>query len=161
MKLIIRKMKFEDIQQVQEIAKISWHHTYDEIIPLEIQNKFLEGAYNVKKLEQRLKQTTMYVAEIDGKACGFANYLPVDTEGKCELAAIYLLPTYQGNGIGSAFLKQAIKDLPNLKQIHLYVEQQNKIGMNFYIAKGFKMIEQFEEDFDGHPLQTVHMMLKL
>ena len=30
----IRKMKKKDIPQVQQIAKTSWNHTYEGIIPL-------------------------------------------------------------------------------------------------------------------------------
>ena len=46
MEFNIREMKMEDIQQVQQVAKISWNITYKGIIPLEIQESFLRAAYN-------------------------------------------------------------------------------------------------------------------
>src|SRR5690625_6674009 len=49
-----------------------------------------------------------------------------------ELAAIYLLESAQGNGIGSAFLTAGIERLPGVKEIQVNVEKRNTIGMNFY-----------------------------
>lgn len=42
----IREMLKEDIKQVQDVAKISWNATYEGIIPVEIQENFLNGAYS-------------------------------------------------------------------------------------------------------------------
>ena len=47
----IRKMDYKDIQSVQRVAKISWNATYEGIIPLQIQTKFLEEAYSDEKNE--------------------------------------------------------------------------------------------------------------
>ena len=35
MEFKIRKMKKKDIRQVQQIAKTSWNHTYEGIIPFD------------------------------------------------------------------------------------------------------------------------------
>lgn len=161
MTLSIRKMQQSDIPQVQHIAKTAWHATYEGIIPLHIQNNFLDTAYNEARLLQRLESSIMHVAQYEGSVCGFANYSKVNDEGLCELVAIYLLPSVQGKGIGSALLQQAIQDFNGLKEIHVNVEQANTIGMNFYLAKGFKIVKQFEEDFEGHILHTVRMVLEV
>lgn len=157
----IRTMHYEDIQQVQEVAKKSWNATYEGIIPLEIQEKFLNAAYNDERMKQRLERSFIFVAEVDGNIVGFANFSPVSDEGKAELGAIYLYPEYQGKGIGSTLLQQGINDLNGIKEIYINVEKDNQIGKNFYDAKGFQVVKEFDDDFDGHILKTVRMVLKV
>lgn len=84
MKITIRKMIKEDMQQVQQVAQTSWQHTY-------------EGINN-----------------IDGA-----------------------------------------------KEILVNVEKDNEVGINFYKASGFEVISEFDDDFDGHILKTVRMVLKV
>ena len=161
MNITIRKMQKEDTKQVQNIAKTTWNATYEGIIPIEIQNNFLKSAYNDEMMKQRLERSFLYVAEVEGKVVGFANYSPVRDGGKVELAAIYLYPEFQGKGIGTALLKQAIKELEGTKEIYINVEKDNKIGMSFYVAKGFEIVKEFDDEFDGHILKTVRMVMKI
>lgn len=155
----IRTMHDEDIQQVQDVAVKSWNATYDGIIPVEIQEKFLKAAYNDERMKQRLERSFMFVAEIEGSVVGFANYSPVSDDGKVELGAIYLYPEYQGKGIGSALLQQGINDLDGIKEIYINVVKDNQIGKSFYDAKDFQVVKEFDDDFDGHTLKTVRMVL--
>ncbi|MDN4494731.1 GNAT family N-acetyltransferase [Ureibacillus aquaedulcis] len=161
MAYVIRKMQKEDIEQVQDVAKTTWNATYEGIIPLEVQENFLESAYNDERMKQRLERSTLFVAEIHGRVVGFANFSLVREDGKVELGAIYLYPEQQGKGIGSALLQKGIKDLDGVKEIYINVEKDNKIGMAFYEARGFEVIKEFDDDFDGHILKTVRMVLKV
>lgn len=150
----------EDIIPVQNIAKVSWHATYEGIIPREVQDKFLEVAYSCYTLKQRLKKSNFYVAEVNGVVIGFENYSLV-SDRKVELLAIYLHPDFQGKGIGTTLLEYAMEDLKFLKEIYVNVEKENTIGMNFYKAKGFKVIDEFDDNFDGHILKTVRMVMNI
>lgn len=161
MDIKIRKMKKKDIGQVQNVARTSWHFTYEGIIPREVQDRFLKVAYNDDMMKQRLKQSIMFVAEVERKVIGFANYSSINPKGMTELTAIYLYPDYQGKGIGTALLEEGIQRLQGVQEIHINVEKNNSIGMNFYQAKGFEVVSEFDDDFDGHLLKTVRMVLKL
>ncbi|BAK17999.1 histone acetyltransferase HPA2 [Solibacillus silvestris StLB046] len=159
--VIIRKMHVEDIPQVQDVAKKSWNATYEGIIPFEIQEKFLKVAYNNDRMKQRLERSFLFVAEIDSNVVGFANFSPVNDEGKAELGAIYLYPEYQGKGIGSALLQKGINELEGIVEIYINVERDNEIGKSFYDAKGFQVLKEFDDDFEGHILKTVRMVLNV
>ncbi|MFT8320264.1 MAG: GNAT family N-acetyltransferase [Bacillus sp. (in: firmicutes)] len=161
MDVVIREMQKADIQQVQHVAKSSWNDTYEGIIPLEIQENFLKSAYNNEMMKWRLEHTNLFVAETEGKIIGFANYSRVKDEGKAELAAIYLYSAYQGKGIGTSLLHEGVKNLEGVKEIYINVEKENKIGTTFYKAKGFHVVSEFNEDFQGHILHTVRMMLSV
>lgn len=157
----IREMVEEDIAQVQQIAEVSWHDTYEGIIPLAIQEKFLKSAYNDEMMHRRLVGSFMYVSEIEEKVVGFANYTPVSEDGKVELSAIYLDPVYQGKGMGTALLQAGIQNIAGVKEVFIDVEKENEIGTTFYNAKGFEVVSEFDDDFDGHILKTVRMVLKV
>jgi ribosomal protein S18 acetylase RimI-like enzyme len=134
----IRKMKTEDIPDVQKVAIASWKSTYEGIIPAEIQKRFLRTAYREAMMKKRLDRSFLFVAEADGKIVGFADYLPVKPDGTAELSAIYLYPEYQGKGLGTALLMEGIKNLENVKAISADVEKENKMGVAFYQDKGFQ-----------------------
>ena len=161
MNFTIRKMTNEDIKQIQSIAKKSWNVTYEGIIPETIQNNFLLMAYSDEMMKHRLNHSFMYVAETDSELAGFVNFTPVDEKGLSELSAIYLDPDLQNRGIGTALLNEGIHNIEGLKEIRLEVEKENKIGMSFYKAKGFDVVEEYDEDFDGHNLKTVIMKLDI
>ncbi len=160
MAIEIRKMTLQDISQVQYVARTSWHHTYEGIIPRQIQDNFLATAYSDENMVRRVERSHVFVAVIEEQVVGFANYSYVKEDGKSELAAIYLLPEAQGKGIGTKLLEQGIS-LPNIKSIELSVERNNATGLNFYLAKGFKQIDAYKEDFAGHEQDTIRMRLEL
>lgn len=156
----IREMTKSDIPIVQDIARESWHDTYEGIIPVDIQDRFLNSAYHRRNMKRRLKQSHIFVAEVKGKVVGFANYSPVSKDRSVELGAIYLYPAYQGQGLGTKLLIAGVEKLKPEK-IYLYVEKNNVKGMRFYQARGFKKVKEFEDELYGHPLQTVQMVLEI
>lgn len=156
----ICKMIEKDIPKVKNIATVSWHATYQGIIPLDVQDNFLAMAYNEEMLLQRLTNTPFYVAKVDGEIVGYANFSNKKEAGEVELGAIYLDPSHQNKGIGSALLQYGCEQLQP-KKVFINVESENNIGKQFYIAKGFESIGEFNDDFDGHKLKTVRMVLSL
>ncbi|MFC3041501.1 GNAT family N-acetyltransferase [Virgibacillus xinjiangensis] len=161
MEFVIRRAGKKDIKHIQQVAVTSWNATYKGIIPLEIQKKFLQNAYSAKTMKKRLKHTHLFVAEADDRIVGFANFSDVKERGRVELGAIYLYPHYQGKGIGSALLQEGIDQLGGVEEVYLNVEKQNEIGKNFYHAKGFEQVSEFQDTFDGHILNTLQMVLKV
>ena len=160
MTITIRNMQLTDIEAVAHVATKSWYATYEGIIPQHIQNRFLEMAYSKERLKQRCEKTPMYVATERENIIGFANFSNVKKDGEVELAAIYLLPEVWGKGVGSLLLAYGIERL-SPSAIFINVEAENEVGKQFYAARNFQVVEEFEEDFEGHTLKTIRMMLKL
>ena len=160
MTIKIRNMQLTDIEAVENVATKSWHATYEGIIPQHIQDRFLAMAYSKEMLKQRCEKTPIYVATERENIIGFANFSNVKKDGEVELSAIYLLPEVWGKGIGSQLLAYGIEQL-SPSAIYINVEAENKVGKQFYIARNFQVVEQFEEDFEGHMLKTTRMVLKL
>jgi len=161
MEFNIRQMQLKDIEQVQQVAKTSWNETYKNIIPFQIQENFLKIAYSNEMLQKRLENSLFLVSEIQQEIVGFASFSNISEQGKVELTAIYFAPSYQGKGMGSALLQLGIESLSGVKEILVDVEQENAIGLRFYQAKGFKVVEEYDDVFDGHILKTVRLVLKV
>lgn len=161
MTYIIRDMEKKDINQVQEVAKASWHTTYEGIIPIEIQESFLESAYSDEMMLKRLKISSLYVAEKAGKIVGFANFSPVKEDGAVELGAIYLYSEHQVEGIGTALLEEGIKNADGAHSVYISVEKENEIGVHFYRAKGFQVVSEFDDLLEGHTTKMLRMVLKI
>lgn len=155
----IRKATINDKEKVKNIAKITWNSTYEGIIPLKIQNKFLQENYSNESIKMRIERSVLYVADTEGEVVGFANFSNANNDGIVELAAIYVYPDYQGNGIGSAFLNYALENIPNLKKVYINVEKDNKICTDFYNSKGFVAIEEFESKLEGNTSKMIRMRL--
>lgn len=154
----IRDMKEKDIPEVQNVARKSWNHTYEGIIPLNTQENFLKTAYSDKMMLKRMEVTFLFVAEKDGNIVGFANFSRVKQGGAAELGAIYLLPDYQELGLGTALLERSIEKLGSADSIFVNVEKENKIGTSFYKAKGFEFVSEFDDNLDGHITKMIRMV---
>lgn len=161
MEIHIRKMEKRDIRGVQAVAKASWESTYDKIIPSDVQERFLQSAYNEGMMLKRMEISSLYVAETNEEIIGFANFSAVKQNGDSELGAIYLLPEYQGVGIGTALLQQGLQNLDGAKVLFISVEKENAVGIDFYLARGFQMQHEFEDDLNGHISQMIRMSLDL
>ncbi|WP_172370700.1 GNAT family N-acetyltransferase [Sporosarcina jiandibaonis] len=151
---MIRPMTSKDIEYVQQIAHVTWRETYRGIIPEELQTIFLEHSYSDMMLLMRMEKTEMLIAESDGVPVGFANITKVDEDGDAELTAMYILPTHQHIGYGTKLFHNALSTLKSASQVFVYVDGKNESGRAFYEKQGFKLLDVFEETFEGHPVET-------
>lgn len=151
---MIRPMTSKDIEHVQQIAHITWRETYYGIIPEELQTIFLKHSYSDMMLLMRMKKTAMLIAESEGVPIGFANITKVDDDGDAELTAMYILPTHQQSGYGKKLFLNALSTLKSASQVFVYVDRKNTSGRAFYEKQGFKLLDIFEETFEGHPVET-------
>lgn len=161
MAISIRNMAISDISAVQSIAYQTWHSTYQSLIPETIQDQFLSMAYSNTMLEKRLQHSLFLVAEDAHKIVGFAEFKTPNDIGESELSAIYIDPSYQGQQIGTQLLNEGIRQLTQVNFLIVEVEKDNQIGLQFYQAKGFKVIKEYDDNFNGHILKTVQMKLEI
>lgn len=158
MNILIRKANVKDINEIQKIAKITWHDTYKELIPEEIQNKFLEMAYSYKSMIERVENSIMLLAEKNDQVVGFINLFIKETDA--ELSAIYIYPEFQRKSIGTKLLEAAKNNLHEVSIIYVDVEIGNIPGESFYREKGFKLYKEFDDEFFGHKLRTKRLVLE-
>ena len=54
-----------------------------------------------------------------------------------------------------------MKRSKELKIVYINVERENGIGRAFYQSKGFQLVDEFDDEFDGHLLRTMRMKLMI
>jgi diamine N-acetyltransferase len=150
----IRPVKMNDVQGIQGVAQQTWNHTYGTIYSKDFINTFLEQAYSKNNLEASVSRDEareirkFMVAESESEIIGYAQ-LTETKNGEAELLRIYVLPAFQGSGIGKAFLNKLIETDNALTRVFAWVGKENKSGTFFYQSNGFLFEEDKEEITDG------------
>jgi GNAT superfamily N-acetyltransferase len=151
---MIRLMTAKDSMHVQQIVQKSWTETYKDFIPEEIQKSFINRSYSNAMILMRMVKTYVLVAECEGVPVGFANFTKKDEDGDSELTAMYILPSHQQNGYGEKLFEYALSMLSDAQQLFVYIDGRNAIGRAFCEKQGFQLLDVFEEQFEGHPVET-------
>ena len=63
-----------------------------------------------------------------------------------KITSVYLLPKFQGKGIGTMLLQQALDWLGNEKDVTLGVVPYNQSAIRFYEKSGFQLREPIQHD---------------
>lgn len=81
-----------------------------------------------------LPMVTTLLAEVDGVIEGFLSF-----SAPCEIAALFVGPSCQGKGHGTALLDAAKQQYPILQ---LKVYAQNEKALQFYQKNGFTIVQK-------------------
>lgn len=155
----VRDATTRDIIAVQRVARISWADAYRDIVPNDVQERFLEHAYSEESLKSRVSSGVFVVAEADGEVVGFADFCEVSAD-EVELAAIYVLPGFQRRGIGSRLFDEGLRRLPSASKRRVAVERENERARRFYESRGFAKTGERTERAFGHDFHETLMLLE-
>jgi ribosomal protein S18 acetylase RimI-like enzyme len=161
----IRILKVEELEVVKNLAYRIWPIAYKEILSLEQLEFMLNWMYSIQTLQDNWKNGHFYFAiSMDEQDVGFLDLEPNNPiEGNMKIQKIYVLPEFQGMGIGYELMKQAF-DFAKENQMNsmtLQVNRNNK-AVEFYKKFGFEIID--EQDFDignGYYMNDFIMRFKI
>jgi GNAT superfamily N-acetyltransferase len=131
------------------VADAAWRDTYEGLLWPETIEAFVERAYAPERLELRVRDDDVYVADGPTGIVAFAD--AIQREDRLELAAIYARPEARGRGAGSALLRTLIQRFPGL-DICADVLEGNRKGEGFYERRGFVPRERLEATLFGQPV---------
>lgn len=138
----IRKATNEDIPTISQIASITWAVAYKDILSDEQREYMLKMMYSFESLQQQMNNSqTFLVAVYNEEIVGFLSFeVGYNNQNVLKIHKYYVLPTMQGNGVGSALLKyvETIATSQNIEIITLNVNRYNKT-INHYLSKGFEI----------------------
>lgn len=144
-KVIIKKPLPEDARSVQELLYHTWLATYPNeefgITIDDIEDRF-KNRFRGEELEKREKyyanvpeNEIILIAKEEKNVVGFCRASRFDD--KNELIAIYVLPEYQGTGVGKLLWQQAKKHFDSGKDTIVQVASYNEKAIRFYEKLGF------------------------
>lgn len=139
----ISQASLQDISSIQEIVKKTWPVAYGDIISKEQIDYMLNLFYSYEALKENIvNESHLFLLAKESDNCvGFAaiehHYLNEDIT---RLHKLYLLPNYQGKGIGKTLLNEIEKlaRQKNATDISLNVNKYNK-ALYFYQKNGFEI----------------------
>ena len=145
MKIYITKPNPEDAKGITNVLYKTWLATYPNDA-LGITREDIEASYKDAFSEDRIKENEeglrnippnqkKMIAKEGDKVVGVATMVKNDTTN--ELKTIYVLPDYQGRGIGT-MLWESVKDFAGpAKDVVVHVADYNERAIRFYEKLGF------------------------
>ncbi|MDB5260264.1 MAG: inorganic pyrophosphatase, inorganic pyrophosphatase [Candidatus Nomurabacteria bacterium] len=163
----------EDARGIREVQYKTWLETYTNenagITTEDVEKRF-EDAFTdekIKKREESIRNQpeneNFYVVKNSGKVIGFC--MVIRKEDRNQLQAIYILPEFQGKGLGKNLWNKAKEFLDKEKDTYVEVVDYNQGAINFYTSLGFKKTdrkwrEEEEIKVNGKVLPEIEMVRK-
>lgn len=161
----IQFLDANEMEVIRELAHRIWPVAYAEILSQAQLEYMLEWLYNLDVLQNKASTGYLYYAvRVNGVPVGFIGLEPnFPDAGYLRVHNIYLLPDFQGTGLGRAMLNHCMDVAFDLDQhtLHLNVNRFNK-AREFYEHVGFRIVG--EEDIDigqGYLMEDYIMELRL
>ena len=145
----IREATTADIPDIAKIHVAGWHGAYGGIVDQGYLDDFTVEKRIPKWKEHFDKgESNALLAYIDGQAVGFVDYGSLKTPPagmskirplySGEIYALYLMPEFYRQGVGTALIKEAVGKLKDNKHssMCLWVLKDNKRGCSFYDSIG-------------------------
>lgn len=146
--ITVRLAKPEDAAGIKRVQKATWLATYPSpengISYEDIEQKTAEwdSAEAIEDLRLRInnlpKNYMRLVAVENDQIVG--NSMFEKHEAVNRLGALYVLPDYQGQGIGHKLASKGLRWLGNKKNVELEVASYNFHAINFYRKLGFEVM---------------------
>jgi putative acetyltransferase len=105
MNLLLRPASAADAAALAHIYSAAVHHISPALFSAAQKAAWLQGGADTAAFwAQRIPRTRPMVAERHGEVAGFIEYLPAEAYIDC----LYVHPTHQGQGVGSALLSHVL-----------------------------------------------------
>lgn len=150
----------EDSEAIASVHDLSWQNAYSGMVPHSALNRMVQrrgAAWWANAID---RHTVILVLEMKDKIVGYATIgrnrvktLPFDG----EIYEVYLLPEYQGVGLGVHLFLSAMGELKrrDLKGTVVWVLAENTSAIKFYENAGGRPIAKGTETFDGKDLKKI------
>jgi ribosomal protein S18 acetylase RimI-like enzyme len=155
-----RRAEISDAIGISAIHDASWRHAYTGLIPHRALDTMIRRRDSKWWARAIRNSTRVLVLESEGHLVGYTTIGPnrvsaLSQEG--EVYELYLLPEYQGVGIGKKLFLAAREELLRLKfrGCVVWVLEENQPAVQFYRNAGGADIAEGNETFDAKSLNKI------
>lgn len=160
--VVIRPATVDDAAQVAQVHITSWREAYAGVLSESYLATLDVDARTElwRSVLSEQPETTVWVAEDDGRIIGFASLGPSRDEDAerttMEIYTIYLQPSVWGHGVARDLMRTLLAEVPAGAAVTLWVLATNERAAHFYRRNGFAPdgVERVEE-FDGEAVTEV------
>jgi ribosomal protein S18 acetylase RimI-like enzyme len=158
--IAIRQAERADAQSVADVHLAAWRSAYSGIIPHQALSMMLARRGTEWWMRVINRSGAVLIAEIGGVVAGYVTFgrnraRQLEQEG--EIYELYLLPEYQGIGLGTKLFDAARKALGahDFKGLVVWALEDNNIANGFYRGLGGRDVAEGTETFDEKTLRKV------
>ncbi|NWF90576.1 MAG: GNAT family N-acetyltransferase [Ignavibacteriaceae bacterium] len=148
-----------DFPSVRNILEITWKDTYN-FIPENDLLLHLENYYSESKLNELFDNPAVIgiLAEFSSKPIGWMKLFDDQLTSRFYISSLYVLPSYQGFGMGKRLLQKAEEIAAKLgyTKVWLGVMNDNVKALEWYKKNGFNFTEQ--EPFKMGQTEVLHLI---
>ncbi|MEQ8480265.1 MAG: GNAT family N-acetyltransferase [Hoeflea sp.] len=156
----IRHAEPQDAEAIADAHRAAWSYAYTGILPHKSLRQMLERR-NVGWWRRAIRgATSILVLDVGGTIAGYATLglnraRSLPQEG--EIYELYLLPEYQGVGLGKRLFVEARHLLASLgcEGMAVWCLQDNHPAADFYRHQGGRDVAEGHETFDGRTLKKL------
>ncbi|PZU92498.1 MAG: GNAT family N-acetyltransferase [Chelatococcus sp.] len=146
--LIIRDAEAADLPAVRGLLVETWHATYDGIYGWQRVAEITNAWHSLENLAAQLDRGEgAFLVALVGDEIVATSSARLESDGAAMLTRLYVLPPWQGTGIGRTLLQVTLACFPHAPVARLEVESQNEASIAFYERMGFFL--QRQARFDG------------
>lgn len=132
------KLYLRDTEEVRGLLSSVWEDTYVDCLTPEAMKKFSENWSKLEELSSEAEESVVVIGAQEGKnIVGIAIFYKTG-EVTAEIERLYVLPGYQGRGIGRRLLTEVLVSLEEIETVSLLVEEQNIKTISFYEKFNFQ-----------------------
>ncbi|WP_049928767.1 GNAT family N-acetyltransferase [Halopiger goleimassiliensis] len=156
----IRPAEADDFAAIEEIARRTWHATYDELDAGTI-DRTVDEWYAPDSMPLDAPGTVVLVVEVDGNVVGFTH--AVAQGDSADVLRLYVHPDHQGEGIGTALHERLIRELEahGVETVRSLDFAFNDASRQFYTGLGFERTDTGEVVIEGERYDEAVYTLEL
>jgi diamine N-acetyltransferase len=142
----IREWTPVDLPVIRHITWETWVATYASFIPMDDLRGYFDEHYSIQALTELSASQGFHglLALEDKTPIGYAKVKFNPDERRCYISSLYILPGFQGKGIGTALMAKG-EDYARgfgVQEVWLGVMRQNTNALAWYKKIGFHFVEE-------------------
>jgi diamine N-acetyltransferase len=152
-----------DVAEIVRLAGVIWRASYPGIISAEQIEYMLAQRYAPDLLRYELRHDFRFDRLlVDDESIGFMCYR-LEQPDEAKLHRLYLLPAWQGRGLGSLMLTHCAQECRKLgaRRLSLNVNKRNARAIRTYERHGFTTVESVVIDIGGGFVMDDYIMAKV
>ena len=163
----IRQANSSDSLAIAKVQLVSWSAAYGDLLPsayIKEQDSLAAKVEMWQKVIAHPEASTWVAQDKNDEDCehvvGFISCFNKDSEW--EITTLYILPDYQGQGIGSQLMNSALDHIlaaNSRAKLYLWVLATNVKAISFYQQHGFvASAHSSEEWYEGSKIVDIKMV---
>jgi ribosomal protein S18 acetylase RimI-like enzyme len=156
----VRRAESGDAEAITKVHDASWRYAYDGMIPPRELARII-ARRGPRWWDRAIRKgTAILVIEVGGTICGYATFGPNRARNlvqKGEIYEIYLLPEYQGVGLGTRLFLAARRELARFgfDSVVVWALAENDNACQFYKNAGGRKVARASERFGDVQLTKI------